>query len=77
MAKLEIGEMATKSYSQEEIISIATTLLGSAKGRLAEAVRQQNLGYVGQAEATIDIVYKMLVAQERKNNAIQNQPLTI
>lgn len=77
MAKLEIGEMAAKSYSQEEIISIATTMLSAARGRLAEAVRQQNLGYVGQAEATIDMVYKMLVAQERKNNAIQSQPLTV
>lgn len=77
MAKLEIGEMAAKSYNQEEIISIATTMLSAARGRLAEAVRQQNLGYVGQAEATIDMVYKMLVAQERKNDAIQSQPLTI
>ena len=49
MAKLEIGEIAVKNYDKDQIISLATSLLASAKMRLTEAVRQQNLGYVGEA----------------------------
>ena len=77
MAKLEIGEIAVKNYDKDQIISLATSLLASAKMRLSEAVRQQNLGYVGEAEATVELAYKMLSAQEKKTESIQKQPLTI
>ena len=77
MAKLEIGEIAVKNYDKDQIISLATSLLASAKMRLSEAVRQQNLGYVGEAEATVELAYKILSAQEKKTESIQKQPLTV
>lgn len=77
MAKLEIGEIAVNSYDKDQIISLATSLLANAKMRLTEAVRQQNLGYVGEAEATVELAYKLLSAQEKKTESIQKQPLTV
>lgn len=77
MTKLEIGEIAVNNYDKDQIISISTTLLYSARNRLIEAVKQQNLGYVGEAEAALEIVYKILSAQEKKTESIQKQPLTI
>ena len=77
MAKLEIGEIAVKNYDKDQIISLATSLLASAKMRLSEALTQQNLGYVGEAEATAELAYKMSSAQEKKTESIQKQPLTV
>lgn len=77
MAKLEIGEIAVKNYDKDQIISLATGLLINAKIRLAEAVRQQNLGYVGEAEAAVDLAHKILSAQEKKTESIQKQSLTV
>ena len=77
MAKLEIGAIAVKNYDKDQIISLATTLLASARTRLSEAVRQQNLGYVGEAEATVELAHKILSAQEKKTESIQKQPLTV